>query len=77
MRFGRSRVRLYAKSYNYKSYDHGVTITFLFSMSFDKQIIVKSYLQLGEKSPNPVEEQEKTQCFYQYKKSSSPVKRIK
>ena len=46
---GRSRVRLYTKSYarsharshDYRFCDPGITIAFLFSMSFDKQVIIK------------------------------------
>ena len=44
-----------------------VTIAFFFKMSFDKQIIVKNYLQLVKKPPNSIEKQEENQCFYYYK----------
>ena len=46
---GGSYVRSYARSrvgsYDHRSYNHGVTIAFLFGMSFDKQFhCLKSYL---------------------------------
>ena len=48
MRFAESRVR----SHDYRSCDHGVTIVFLFGVSFDKQVNVKNFLQLGKKRLN-------------------------
>ena len=49
---GRSCVRSRARSHDYISHDHGITIAFFFGVSSDKQIIVISYLQLGKKSLN-------------------------
>ena len=53
---GKSRVGSRARSHDPRSYYYGVTIAFLFGMSSDKQIIVKSYLQLGKKLSNPTGE---------------------
>ena len=50
------RVRSRVESHDHKSHDHGVTIAFFFDVSFDKQVIVKSYLQLGKKPLNPTRE---------------------
>ena len=59
----KSRARSYARSharlYNHRSYNYGVTIAFLFGISFDKRVIVKSYLQLGKKPFNLIRKQEK------------------
>ena len=44
MRFGGSCVRSHAKSYDYRFYDHSVTIAFLFGISSDKQKIVKKLI---------------------------------
>ena len=33
-----------ARSHDYKSCDHGVTIAFFFGMSFNKQVIIKKKL---------------------------------
>ena len=45
----RSHTISYARSHDHRFYDHGVTIAFLFGVSFDKQVIVKNYLQLDKK----------------------------
>ena len=53
---GRSRVRPRTRSHDPRSRDHAVTIAFFFGVSSDKQVIVKSYLQLGENPLNPIGE---------------------
>ena len=59
-----SHVSLYVRSHDPRSRDHGVTNAFIFGISFDKQVIVKSYLPLNKKSLYPIGEQEENQCFY-------------
>ena len=49
----KSRVRSRVILYNHKSCNHDVIIFFFFGVNSDERIIVKSYLQLGKKSPNP------------------------
>ena len=56
MKLGRSHVRSHAGSHDYRSYDHGIKITFFFGVNSDKQVIVKSYLQLNKKSLNFIRE---------------------
>ena len=51
-----SRIRSRPRSYNPGSCNHGVTIVFLFGVSFDKQMIVKSYLELAKKLLNLIGE---------------------
>ena len=65
---GGSRIKLRARSRirsnDYRSCDHGVIIAFLFGVSCDKQVIVKSYLQLGEKTFKPYKRKaRKTSAF--------------
>ena len=48
----RSRARSRVRSHDHRSRDHGIIIAFFFGISSDKQIIVISYLQLGQKPPN-------------------------
>ena len=52
----RSRARLNVGSHDHGACGYGVTIDFLFALSSDKQVIVKSYLQLDKKPPNPTRE---------------------
>ena len=54
----KSHARSHARSYNYRFCDQSVTITFFIGVSSDKQVIIKSYLQLGKKPLNSIEEQE-------------------
>ena len=87
MRFGGLYIRLYARShaksharsnaksytrlYNHRSYDHGVTIAFLFGMSSKKLVIVKSYFQLGKKKPlNPMGGQKEKPVLLSMQKTS-------
>ena len=49
------RIRSRTRSHNPGSCNYRVTIVFLFGVSFDKRIIVISYLQLGKKPPNLIE----------------------
>ena len=49
----RSRARSRVVSHDYRFCDHGVTITFFFGMSSNKQVIIKNHSQLGKKPPNP------------------------
>ena len=61
----RSRTKLHARLHNNMFCDQSVIIAFFFDISLDKQVIVKkNHLQLGKKSLNPMEEQEKNQYFY-------------
>ena len=53
---GGSRVRSRARSHDYRSCDHGITIAFVFGVSFNKQVIVKNKLELDKKPPNPIGE---------------------
>ena len=46
---GGSCVRLRARSHDLGSCDYGITIAFPFGVSFNKQVIVKNYLQLDKK----------------------------
>ena len=46
-------------SYDYRSCDHGITIVFFFGVSSNKQIVIKSYLQLDKKPSNPTRERRK------------------
>ena len=61
---GGSHVRSRARLHNPGSCDPGVTIAFLFGISSDKQVIVKSYLQLGEKLLNPTREKGGKPMFF-------------
>ena len=73
----RSRFKSNARLLNYKSCDHKFTIIFFFGVSSDKQVIVKSYLQLGKKPFNSIRKEEKNKCFHLCKKPPSPVKKIR
>ena len=81
MRFSESHVRSHARSrvrsHNHKSCDYGITIAFLFGRRSDKQVIVQIYLQSGKKPLNSIGEQEKNQCFYQFKELPSLVKEMR
>ena len=77
MRFGELHVRSHARSNNHRSCDHSVTIAFFFDVNLNKQLIVKSYLQLGKKPFNPMGKREENQCFYECKEPPSPIKRMK
>ena len=50
IKFSRSRVRSRARSHDHKSHDNIATVAFLPKVSFDKQVIVKIYLQLDKKN---------------------------
>ena len=56
MRLGGSYIISPVRSLDYKSCHYGITIAFLFVVSSDKQVIVKSYLQLDKKSLNSIRE---------------------
>ena len=43
---GGSRIRSRARSHDFRSHDHGVTIAFLFGVISDKQIIVKKLFSI-------------------------------
>ena len=55
---GASYNRLHARSHNHKFCNYSITIAFFFSVSSNKKVIVKSYLQLDKKPPNLIEKQE-------------------
>ena len=63
MRLGGSHVKSGARSYHYRSCDYSITIAFLFSVSSNKQVIVKSYLQLGKKPLNFMGKTRRKQVF--------------
>ena len=60
MRFDKSYIksytRLHTRSHDYKFCDHGIIIVFFFGVSFNKQVIVKNYFQLGKKLLNTIRE---------------------
>ena len=60
MRFDESHIKSLAqsrvRSYDHGFFDYGITIAFLFGISSDKQVIVKSYLQLDKKPLNLIGE---------------------
>ena len=53
---GNSRIRSHSRLHNLESCDHDIIIAFFFGVSFNKQVIVKSYLQLVKKPLNPIRE---------------------
>ena len=73
MRLSGSHAKSCTRLHNNRVCDHGVTIAFFFDISSDKQIIVKSYLQLGKKFLNPMEETRgKTSVFINTKNFLAP-----
>ena len=54
---GGLRVKSHTRLHNFGSYNYSVTIAFFFGISSNKQVIVKSYLQLGKKPPNSIREE--------------------
>ena len=49
--YARSHARSHTTSNDYSFYDHNITIAVFFGISSNKEIIVKSYLQLSKKNP--------------------------
>ena len=71
---GWSHIRSCARSHDHESCDHGVIIAFFFGVSSDEQVI-KSYLQLDKKPPNPTGERGRKLVLLQ--KPPSPIERIR